>query len=194
VILILAGMGCFLLPLACDAADTCALRIVWWLCVLLGPLLYLGFALALLVDPWRLALPIGVRIVTGAAAAPFLILLVQSLLIEIRGTGAGSARPRPLVTTGTYALVRHPGVLWYLFFHLFLGIAAGSIPFLIAAPLWAGLNTAVAAVQDRFFFPRVFGAPYDEYRRAVPFLIPSRASLRRCLATLNLLSVSDPDR
>ena len=182
-------MGCFLLPLVFDVADTRALRVVKWFCALACPILYLGATFILWTDPWRLALPIGARIAAGACAVPFLLLLVQSLLVEVRSpVGSGSAGRRALVTTGTYALVRHPGVLWYVFFHLLAGVAVGSVPFLLAAPLWAGVNAAVAAVQDRFIFPGVFGAQsYDEYRRAVPFVVPSRASLRRCLATLGLL-------
>ena len=185
VVPILAGMGCFLFPLAWDAGDARAPRALKWLLGSICVGLYLWAAVTLLADPWRLHTPLALRIAAGACAAAFLLLLVRSLAIEIGGPrgGPAPAGARVLVTTGTYALVRHPGVLWYLFFHLLLGAAWGSVPFLIAAPLWAGLNTAVAAVQDRITFPRQFGAPYEDYRRAVPFLVPSRASLRRFRAT-----------
>jgi protein-S-isoprenylcysteine O-methyltransferase Ste14 len=183
-------MGCFLLALAWDVADSRSLRALKWLCGPACVALYLWATVALLVDPRRLLLPLGVRIAAAACAAPFLLLLVQSLVIEIGNPlGAGPARPRTLVTTGTYALVRHPGVLWYFFFHLLLGVASGSVLFLLATPLWAGLNVLVAVVQDRIVFPGVFGAPYGEYRRAVPFLVPSRASFRRCCATVGFLCI-----
>jgi protein-S-isoprenylcysteine O-methyltransferase Ste14 len=187
---LLAGMGCFLLALAGDALDSRPRRLLKWLCGLAGVALYLWATAALIADPWRVPLPLGVRIAAGTCAAPFLLLLVQSLVIEI-GTPRTAAADgsRTLVTTGTYALTRHPGVLWYFFFHLLLGVASGSVLLLLATPLWAGLNAAVAVVQDRIVFPRVFGASYGEYRRAVPFLVPSRASLRRCLATVGFLSV-----
>jgi protein-S-isoprenylcysteine O-methyltransferase Ste14 len=187
---ILVGMGCFLLPLAGDLADTRALRALKWSCGLACVALYLWATVTLVVAPWRLLLPMGVRIAAGACAVPFLLLLVQSLVIEIGNPpGVGSARPRTLVTAGTYALVRHPGVLWYFFFHLLLGVASGSALLLLATPLWAGLNAAVAAVQDLIVFPKVFGAPYGEYRREVPFLVPSRASFRRCRATVGFLCI-----
>jgi protein-S-isoprenylcysteine O-methyltransferase Ste14 len=187
VIPILAGMGSFLLPLAWDLGDSRVMRALKGLCALACVALYLWSAIALLVVPWRFQLPWGARLAAAASAAPFLLLLVQSLLIEVGGpVTRGHPDRRAVVTTGTYALVRHPGVLWYLFFHLFLGAAFGSVLFLLAAPLWAGLNAAVAAFQDRVVFPRVFGEPYRKYRRAVPFLVPSRASFRRCPATTRL--------
>jgi protein-S-isoprenylcysteine O-methyltransferase Ste14 len=195
VIPILAGMGCFLLPLAWDAGHARAFRALKWLCAVAAVALYLWAAVTLLADPWRFRPPLGVRIAAGACAASLLLLLVQSLLIEVGNPlkRAAAEGPRVLVTTGTYALVRHPGVLWYAFFHLLLGAASGSIPFLLATPVWAGLNTVVAAVQDRITFPRIFGEPYQEYRRAVPFLVPSRASLRRCRATVSLLCMRGID-
>lgn len=194
-ILVLAGMGCFLLPLAWDADGGPAVRALKWLCVCACPVLYVAAVIGLCADPWRLALPLGARVAAATLAVPFLLLLVQSHVVEIAGSArAGPADRRPLVTTGTYALARHPGVLWYFFFHLLLAAAAGSVLLLLATPLWAGLNAAVAAVQDRLIFPRLFGSSYDQYRRAVPFFIPSRASLRRCLATLSLLRLGGDDR
>ena len=41
----------------------------------------------------------------------------------------------------------------------------------------------LALVQDRTSFPLLFGEEYREYRHRVPFLVPTAASIRRCLAT-----------
>jgi protein-S-isoprenylcysteine O-methyltransferase Ste14 len=119
----------------------------------------------------------------GAAASLFL--LVVSLGVEVAFVGK-STRKRSLTTLGTYALVRHPGVLWFFFFHLFLALATSSIPFLIAVPCWTGANLLLAVVEDRVFFPRIFGDAYARYRSTVPFLVPSMGSLRNCVATFKL--------
>jgi protein-S-isoprenylcysteine O-methyltransferase Ste14 len=191
VIAMLVGMGSFLLPLAWDLGDSRPLRVLKGTCALACVALYLGSGVALLADPWRFRPPPGLRLAAAVCAALFLLLLVQSLVVETGGLLArGPAGPRAVVTTGTYALVRHPGVLWYLFFHLLLGAATGSVFFLLAAPLWAGLNIAVAAVQDTVVFPRVFGEPYRDYQQEVPFLLPSGASVRRCLATTRLFALA----
>jgi hypothetical protein len=38
-------------------------------------------------------------------------------------------------------------------------------------------------VQDRFFFPKTISG-YRAYQAATPFLLPTQASFRRCVATL----------
>jgi protein-S-isoprenylcysteine O-methyltransferase Ste14 len=142
--------------------------------------------IALASDPNRFPIAVWVRIMGGAIAVFYLFLLVFSLFLEIpfRSSYGHVSEEKRLVTTGTYALVRHPGVLWFLFFHLFLVVASGSRTLLFAVPFWTGMNIAVAALEDGFFFPRIFGRPYREYQQTTPFLIPTPASIRRCAATL----------
>ena len=87
---------------------------------------------------------------------------------------------RPLVDTGVYALCRHPGVLWLGGFYLFAWCAAGGWPLLAAFVLFTGLDVAYVLWQDRVIFP-VSIEHYRLYQQTTPFLVPSAASLRRCL-------------
>lgn len=116
--------------------------------------------------------------------AIFLALMMYSVLIEIP---LKSARTNPgnqpyLVDTGTYALSRHPGVLW------FAGAAACMILLhpsqltLSAAIAWTLMDVALVWAEDRRFFPNTFPG-YAEYKTRTPFLIPNRTSIRRCTAT-----------
>ena len=89
---------------------------------------------------------------------------------------------RKVYDRGMYALCRHPGVLW--FFLMFLCLGAAFYP---GALLWQGLvfsgcNLVYVLVQDRWTFPQVF-VDYGDYRRRVPFLVPTRESVCRAWAT-----------
>ncbi len=113
------------------------------------------------------------------------ILLLWSFALEIPFT-ASWARTEPgsrLVTTGTYALVRHPGVLWYGLMLLGLLLATGSGTLVVALPLWIGLDVAYVAWEEAAVFPAQF-PDYPSYRRSTPMVVPTPSSLRRALATL----------
>ena len=90
---------------------------------------------------------------------------------------------RPVCDQGVYALCRHPGILCFFFFYLFLGIAALPGCLLWNGLLFSLLNLAYAAFQDLFTFPRTF-CNYSQYREVAPFLIPTRASIHRARHTL----------
>lgn len=114
----------------------------------------------------------------GWALAIFgLFLLVYSVFIEIPLTLRHHTGPGPaLVQSGTYALCRHPGVLWLVL--LLVGVLlivkrTGFVPLMV---LWIILDTVVVTVQDRIVFPRQFPG-YDQYQRRTPFLVPTPASL-----------------
>lgn len=116
-------------------------------------------------------------------------LLVYSTFIEVRFGNAflRSAetlrREGALVTTGTYALTRHPGALWYTTLVLALVLVSGSRDMLLSAPVWVAMEVGWVVLQDRLFFPRIFPR-YPEYARTTPMLIPTQKSIRACLATL----------
>ena len=144
----------------------------------------LGGVAALLLQPGHLHLPPALRAAAGVLGAFFLFLLVSSLILEIpRAWGFGGRGRARLTTGGTYALARHPGVLWLFFLLVCLSLARASETILLAAVTWTAINIGVSTLEDRFFLPRAFGAPYDEYRGRVPFLIPTCSSIRRCIET-----------
>ena len=113
-----------------------------------------------------------------------LLALVYCLFFAIPfdETYASQTNGRPVCDRGVYALCRHPGILCFFSFYLFLGIAALPAPLLWNGLLFSGLNLAYAAFQDRFTFPKTF-CNYEGYREAVPFLIPTRTSIRRARST-----------
>ena len=115
----------------------------------------------------------------------FAILLLYSLLIEIPFTMTylSPGAPSQLVNTGTYALARHPGIIWMAFFLIGMVLASRSVTFVVAALVWLPLDVVHVWLQDRYIFPRQFPA-YRAYQQETPMLWPTRASLRRCLQTL----------
>ena len=84
---------------------------------------------------------------------------------------------------GVYALCRHPGILCFFFLYLMLGLAALPENLLQNGMLFSLLNLLYAWFQDCVTFPKTF-CDYREYQNTVPFLIPTRASIRMAKQTL----------
>lgn len=105
-------------------------------------------------------------------------LLIHSLFINLpfRKTYVATGVGDKLITTGMYALVRHPGVIWFTLLMLSLIPVSGSRLMLIAAPVFISLDILLVFIQDRFVFGRMFSG-YDSYRRETPMLLPNRRSV-----------------
>ena len=119
------------------------------------------------------------RLLGCASGIIALWLLAKSVFLEpwqARRRGKGS-----LTRDGTYALSRHPGVLWLFLLLSSLVLASGSLLLLEALPAWTIANLLAALAEDRLFFPKLFGSAYLEYAAEVPFLLPTRESLARFL-------------
>jgi protein-S-isoprenylcysteine O-methyltransferase Ste14 len=105
-------------------------------------------------------------------------LLIYSLFISLPfrktyiATGAGDR----LITTGLYALVRHPGVHWFIVLMLSLVLVSGSKLLLIASPILILLDILLVVIQDKFFLDKMFDG-YENYRRETPMLLPNRRSI-----------------
>jgi len=133
----------------------------------------------------QFVLPTSIKITGIVLSTIFTILLIYSLLIEIPfkrtylDKGAGSE----LITTGTYALVRHPGVLWFILFLIGLFLAIGSRILLIVIPVWGSMDILYVVIQDKYYFPKQFENAYKKYQKEVPMLIPNKASIKRCFTT-----------
>jgi protein-S-isoprenylcysteine O-methyltransferase Ste14 len=112
-------------------------------------------------------------------------LLIYSIFLEIpfKQTYATTGVGDKLVKTGTYALTRHPGVLWFGLSLLALLAISRSVLLLTAALPWFFLDVAWVWIQERFFFSRMFPG-YEQYKRETPMLIPTRESTVRCVRTL----------
>lgn len=182
---LLAGAAAFPVLLLSDYGKSRSIPVLTVASTVISAAL-LGYAfVASILDPWKALLPIPLRAVLGVLGAAFLFLLIRSVFLEIpkEKRDGRAATDRRLVTTGTYALVRHPGVIWFLFFLLGAAAASDSMALLVAAPLWTGIDLAYVAVQDRLFLPRLFGNAYRDYSRITPFIIPSARSIRLCYET-----------
>jgi len=87
-----------------------------------------------------------------------------------------------LIKTGTYALVRHPGVIWYVLFLIALLLISRSRLLLIALPIWVFMDVLYVFIQEKFYFPHMFPG-YGEYKKETPMLIPNRKSFSSFLAS-----------
>jgi protein-S-isoprenylcysteine O-methyltransferase Ste14 len=107
-----------------------------------------------------------------AAAAASSALLLWSVFIEI---GAERKKhklgPTDVIRSGSYGLCRHPGFWWFAILIIAIGILKGFSDNFLTIFIMIGLDLLLILFQDRYTFPKVFRG-YDEYRKAVPFLIP----------------------
>ena len=115
----------------------------------------------------------------------FIILFIYSIFLELpfKETYFCAGYASRLVKTGSYALVRHPGVLWFSGIQASLIFVSRSKLMLIAAPIWIFMDLLLIMVQERFYFRRMFQG-YDDYMQETPMLVPTRSSIMRCLRTL----------
>ncbi len=121
---------------------------------------------------------------------PSTCLLIYSLFIEIPFVATYvTPNTSKLVSSGTYALVRHPGVIWLAFVFVSLLLLFPSITLFVASIIWLGADVLHVFIQDKFIFPKMF-PDYSEYRRRTPFLIPNCSSFRACLRTFGIKNKS----
>lgn len=150
-------------------------------CVLL-----FGFALVMVcLKSDKFLLPGGLSLIGWPLLALSLFLLIYSLFLELpfRDTYARDGVGVKLVKTGTWALVRHPGVLWFALMVCALLMISRSTLFLIAGPVWFFLDVLHVWIQDRFYFPKMF-PEYEQYQQETPMLVPTRKSIIKCVKTL----------
>jgi protein-S-isoprenylcysteine O-methyltransferase Ste14 len=112
-------------------------------------------------------------------------LLIHSLFISLpfRKTYVTTGVGDKLVTSGLYALIRHPGVIWFTILMLSLIPVTKSSLFLVAAPVFIALDFVLVVVQDKFIFGRMFDG-YDRYRQETPMLIPNKKSMSAFLRSI----------
>lgn len=149
--------------------------------LLLGMLLLTVFLVVSVFDGGWFAVAVPLRVLcfllAGFACAMVAVSLFVSLPVKETYLAAG---PAPLQDQGMYALCRHPAAFWLPF--LLLGAAAGlgSRGLMAAGGAASLLNGLYVWFQDSIVFPRTIPG-YRDYRRRVPFLIPTRSSVRSAL-------------
>ncbi len=139
----------------------------------------------LCVDGEKLALPSSLPWLGRVLAVVFGLLWFYSMFIEIpfAVTYLRSGHGDRLITTGTYALARHPTVLWFALFLVGLVLATRSRLLLLAAPIWLAVDVLYVWMEEKLFLEKVF-TDYQDYQRRTPMLSPTPRSLRRFLKTV----------
>jgi protein-S-isoprenylcysteine O-methyltransferase Ste14 len=117
----------------------------------------------------------GVRvmgILRFAGLAPLLDLLTGR---EVRPAPEAQGPPLgsddEVVRAGTFRFVRHPGNLGALGFFLFLPRMTANRAVLLVL---VGLYVVLGSWHEEHRLRAAYGAAYERYRRAVPFLVPGR--------------------
>ena len=132
----------------------------------------------------QLELPVFWKVLSGILAAANALLMIWALFFSLpKGTYTGDAAAA--VDTGLYALCRHPGVLFFGGMEIFLWPVSGRSMMLLCAVSFTLCDILYAYVQDRKYFPLILSG-YGEYKKRVPFLIPTRASVVRCMKIFSM--------
>lgn len=133
----------------------------------------------------KLPLPIWSTWLGWTLLSVSLSMLIYSLFINLpfRKTYVSAGVGNKLITTGLYALVRHPWMHWLILLMLSLVLVSRSSLMLIASPIWILLDILLVTIQDKFFFGRMF-AGYDTYRKETPMLVPNRRSISAFINSL----------
>lgn len=131
----------------------------------------------LCLSPEKLVLPSWLTVVGWVVLVFSAPLLIHALFIQLpfRKTYVSDGVGDELITSGSYALVRHPGVIWFTMFMLSLIPVARSTILLVAAPVFIAIDILLVYLQDKFIFGRMFD-DYYKYRQKTPMLVPNRKS------------------
>ncbi|MFX4263474.1 hypothetical protein ACOBQJ_14915 [Pelotomaculum propionicicum] len=124
---------------------------------------------------------ITLKVLFGLLSVASLFMLLYSLFaaLPFGETYREAERGNTVVDRGLYALCRHPGVIWFFFFYLFLWLACGKAIMMWAGIVWTIMDIIYVYVEDRWFFPSAING-YEQYKSKVPFLIPNPASIKKC--------------
>ncbi len=183
-IIVLMGALGFLWGIVADFASLkkrTVLRIGAWVLV---SILLLGAHVLLALESDRIPLPVGVHVGGWVLLLSGALLLFYSVFLEIplTATYASSTSPNQVVQNGTYALTRHPGVIWYGVMLVGLFLVSGARLSVVAAPVWFALEVVWVWIEDKFVLGDVISG-YSDYRKTTPMLVPTLASMGRCWRT-----------
>ncbi|MFC1984066.1 hypothetical protein ACFLVO_03540 [Chloroflexota bacterium] len=134
---------------------------------------------------YKLPLPVWSTWLGWTLLTTSLLPLIYSLFVNLPfhktyiATGVGDK----LIRTGLYALVRHPGVHWFVLLMLSLLLISKSSLLLITAPILILLDIGLVIVQDKFLFGKMF-TDYNNYRQETPMLLPNRQSINAFINSL----------
>lgn len=133
----------------------------------------------------KLEFPLVVSVISGVLWIVCTLLLIYSLFLELpfNKTYTKGSHSTDLVDTGTYALCRHPGVLWFGMLFFFFFLTTGAELLIPAGVIWTLADILHVYLQDRVFFRKMFPR-YEEYVKSTPMLIPTSGSIKKCISTV----------
>ncbi|HEV2249573.1 MAG TPA: isoprenylcysteine carboxylmethyltransferase family protein [Candidatus Limnocylindria bacterium] len=150
----------------------------WWI-QYYPPLVWIPFVFAYSQVAWLPSLIPSADLAPGAQLAGLALALAGALVAawgmwtlgRSYGIRLDLFAGHTLKTDGPFALVRHPMYLGIVLFHLGASLALESVPLLVlTAVVVVPFTHARIAAEERVL--RAAFAPYDEYARRVPALIP----------------------
>jgi protein-S-isoprenylcysteine O-methyltransferase Ste14 len=127
--------------------------------------------------PWRdagVAIAGAVLALTGALFAAW----AKTRLGPLFSAQLGVQQEHRLLTTGPYAVVRHPIYLGLIDFLIGSALFWNDATLLIVALLFIAYFTAQIRIEERIF-ARHFGEDWQQYRARTPALFPRILRLRR---------------
>jgi len=149
---------------------------------LTGLTLILGSTALIFTLQSEILIYLPIRIFFGILMILTCFLLIYSVFFEVGIESFALKNKNSLVTTGTYALSRHPGVLWLLLLYIFAFLAFQNYYLLYAGLLWTATNVVYVYLQEKFIFKKLF-EDYHKYIQSTPMLFPNQKSIGRFLTT-----------
>lgn len=137
-------------------------------------------SIVILTMDYRFDLSWTYRIISLLFTVLFLLLMIYSIVIEV----SKNNQDKKLVTTGTYSLTRHPGVLWLFLYYMFGGIFFTNYMILMAGIIWTLVNILYVYLQEVLVFKYIFDN-YHEYKDTTPMIVPNKSSFMQCLKTIH---------
>ena len=179
------GVFGFVLLLMFDICSLCNKNYLKYFFGIFGFLLIFGSSILILVDfSSMLEIDRSLRAISLVFAIASLALLVYSVFIEVGKKTYELENEHALVTDGTYALSRHPGVIWMLFLYVFGAIFFQNLMAIYAALIWTLANIIYVTIQERFIFNKIFDN-YEEYRESTPMILPNYESIEKFITNKN---------
>jgi len=135
--------------------------------------------------PDKIVLPGWVGWVGWILLVVSILLIVHAIFVSLpfRKTYIATGAGEKLVTTGFYALVRHPWLHWSILLLISLILVSRSRLVLFAATPFVLLEVISVSLQEYFFLRRIFYG-YERYRKETPMLIPNRKSIKNFFNSL----------
>lgn len=185
-IYIILGFVAFLFFVVYDINSIILKNKLLYCCFFIGFFLITVATVGIIISSWDfIYINTLSMVIFGTFAMIFLFMMIYTLFFALpfKNTYIEKKGYNKVYKSGVYALCRHPGVLWFMGFYSFLGLALKIQLLLTAAVVFSLLNILYVIFQDRWTFMKVF-EDYDKYKNDTPFLFPNLKSIKRCIQTL----------